>query len=128
MSANDDKWHHICTTWENTVGSWNFYIDGDLKGNGSDFETDHVIDSGGIVILGQDQDEYGGEFEQSQSFNGEMFGVNMWDIELSGEEIQHMSSSCFAPGGNYLKWSDFRGAQLNGNVRIVVPTTCSPLQ
>ena len=126
VTANDDEWHHICTTWENGEGSWHFYIDTELKGSGSDFETGHVISSGGIVILGQDQDEYGGGFESDQSFNGKMFGVNMWDYEMSEDEIVQLFSRCFGPKGNYLKWSDFKGGE-EGDVEIEEPTTCVPL-
>ena len=71
---NDDYWYHICTTWENTAGSWNFYVDGQLWENGGGLETGHVIDNNGIFILGQDQDSYGGGFEQSQS----RFWPNVW--------------------------------------------------
>ncbi|CAH3026090.1 unnamed protein product [Porites evermanni] len=126
VTANDDEWHHICTTWENGEGSWHFYIDTELKGSGSDFETGHVISSGGIVILGQDQDEYGGGFESDQSFNGKMFGVNMWDYEMSEDEIVQLFSRCFGPEGNYLKWGDFKGGE-EGDVEVEAPTTCLPL-
>ena len=93
--------------------------------NGTDFETGHVISNNGIVILGQDQDEFGGGFEQYQSFFGEMYGVNMWNAVLSAEEISHMSRNCSNGVGNYLRWSDFETG-LHGNVTIVSPTSCSP--
>ena len=93
--------------------------------NGEDFETGHVIKSNGIVILGQDQDNYGGGFEQHQSFKGEMYGVNMWNKVLSSSEILHMSKNCSNGIGNYLRWKDF-ATGLHGNVRNVNPTTCSP--
>jgi len=34
VSTNDGKWHHICTTWENTVGSWKIYKDGKVAAAG----------------------------------------------------------------------------------------------
>jgi len=126
LSANDDQWHHICTTWENSGGSWNFSIDGVLKDSGEDFQTGHVINSGGILILGQDQDEYGGGFEQSQSFFGEMYGVNVWSNVLSADEILRMSESCFSGEGNYMSWHITIPAQLHGDVSIKAPTTCKP--
>ena len=85
-----------------------------------------MINSGGIVILGQDQDDYGGSFDQDQSFFGEMYAVNLWSSVLSADEIFSMSGSCFYEGGDYLKWSDFKEAQLHGDVSITSPTTCSP--
>ena len=124
-AVNDGQWHHICATWENTAGSWNFFIDRASVANGTNFGKDHVIKNTGIVILGQDQDEYGGGFEQDQSFFGEMFCVNMWSAMLSPDEILHMSRNCSNGIGNYLRWSDFETG-LHGNVTIVSPTSCSP--
>ena len=85
-----------------------------------------MINSGGIVILGQDQDDYGDSFELDQSFFGEMYAVNLWSSVLSADEILSMSGSCFHEGGDYLKWSDFEEVQLHGDVNITSPTTCSP--
>ena len=93
--------------------------------NGDNFETGHVIKNNGIAILGQDQDNYGGGFDQDQSFVGEMYGVNMWNKVLSVEEISRMSQNCSDGIGNYLMCSDFVTG-LHGNVRDVTPTTCLP--
>ena len=87
--------------------------------------TGHVINSGGIVVLGQDQDEYGGGFDQEQSFFGKMYGVNVWSSVRSSEEIYEMSKSCFHPEGDYLKWSHVKAAQYHGNVSME-PPTCGP--
>ncbi|PFX20123.1 Neuronal pentraxin-2 [Stylophora pistillata] len=67
---------HICTSWENAAGSWKFYVNGSLLQSGDDFLIDEVIPTNGIVILGQDQDDYGGGFEQDQSFLGQIYGVD----------------------------------------------------
>ena len=125
LAVNDDYWYHICTTWENAVGSWNFYVDGQLWGNGEGLETGHVIDNNGIFILGQDQDSYGGSFEQSQNFFGQMYVVNMWNRVLSSDEISHMSTNCSNGVGNYLGLSDFVTG-LQGAVTITSPATCLP--
>ena len=84
-----------------------------------------MIKRNGIVILGQDQDNYGGGFNRKQSFKGEMYGVNMWNKVLSSSEILNMSKSCSNGVGNFLRWKDFVTG-LNGNVKNVTPTTCSP--
>ena len=126
VAINDDHWHHICTTWENTAGSWTFYIDGAREAEGDSFKADHVISNNGIVILGQDQDSYGGGFEDEQSFFGELYLVNMWNVVLSGEEILQMSRNCSNAVGNYLRFTDF-AETVHGNVILKSPpTTCSP--
>ena len=124
--SDDPQFQHVCATWETTAGSWNFYINGSLVKNESKFETGHVIaNNHGIFILGQDQDSYGGGFEQEQSFLGQMYGVNMWNRELTAVEITHMSTNCSYGVGNHLKWSDFMTG-LHGNVRLTSPATCKP--
>ena len=101
------------------------YIGGVLSANGDNLKTGHVIDNNGIVILGQDQDDYGDGFEQYQSFLGEMYGVNMWNRVLTAKEILHMSANCSYGVGNYLRWSDFVTG-LHGNVETTSRTTCVP--
>ncbi|KAL9959490.1 hypothetical protein ACROYT_G032817 [Oculina patagonica] len=124
-AVNDNQWYHICVTWENVAGSWNFYIDGDNSENGKDMEAGHVIGNNGIFILGQDQDNYGGSFQQHQSFIGQMYGVNMWNRVLTADEISHMSGNCSYGVGNYLRWSDFVTG-LHGNVYKTSPASCLP--
>ena len=82
-----------------------------------------MIDNNGTFILGQDQDEYGGGFEQEQSFLGQMSGVNVWNKVLTADEILHMSKNCSFGVGNYLRWSDFVTG-LHGDVSITYPATC----
>uniref|UniRef100_A0A3Q3EXN7 C-reactive protein-like n=1 Tax=Labrus bergylta TaxID=56723 RepID=A0A3Q3EXN7_9LABR len=60
------------------------------------------------IILGQDQDTYGGGFDQSQSFVGEISDVHMWDKVISPCEIRfYMDGSGFTPG-NLLNWKNLR--------------------
>ncbi|KAL9975577.1 hypothetical protein ACROYT_G012753 [Oculina patagonica] len=94
ISANDDKWHHICTSWENTAGSLKFYKDGVLAD--TNFKVGHVIRSGGSLILGQDQDSLAGGFQSSQSFQGLMANLNVWDYVLCPEVIARMSNACLS--------------------------------
>ncbi|KAJ7335989.1 Neuronal pentraxin-1 [Desmophyllum pertusum] len=122
---NDGHWHHICANWENVAGSWDLYIDGAHLANGDNLKKGHVIDNNGIFILGQEQDNYGGGFQQYQSFLGQMSGVNMWNRVLTADEILHMSTNCSYGIGNYLRWSDFVTG-LHGGVSMTSPMTCFP--
>jgi len=121
VSTNDGKWHHICTTWENTAGSWKLYKDGKISAAGKGLETGHVVRSGGALVLGQDQDSVGGSFQASQSFIGEMTGVNIWDHVIREQEIKRMSKSCLAGVGNVFQWRDFK-PHLKGSVKIIKPS------
>ena len=42
VSANDGKWRHICATWENTAGSWQWYKDGKISASGKGLKTGAV--------------------------------------------------------------------------------------
>ncbi|KAL9979814.1 hypothetical protein ACROYT_G017531 [Oculina patagonica] len=75
VSTNDGKWHHICVTWKNTAGSWNFFKDGKVAASGKGLKTGHVIRGGGALVLGQEQDSEGRSFEAIQCFIGEMTAV-----------------------------------------------------
>ena len=85
-----------------------------------------MIGNDGIVILGQDQDDYGDGFEQDQSFNGEIYNVNMWNRVLPADEILHMSTNCASGVGNYLRWKDFMDADVYGDVSKTSPANCVP--
>ena len=76
-----------------------------------------MISSGGVLVLGQDQDSSGGSFDANQSFVGEMAGVNIWDHVIKDQEIMHMSTSCLTGEGNVYQWRDFK-AHVKGSVKI----------
>uniref|UniRef100_A0A8C6TED5 Pentraxin family member n=1 Tax=Neogobius melanostomus TaxID=47308 RepID=A0A8C6TED5_9GOBI len=106
-----NKWHSMCSTWDSNVGLIQLWFNGQpltrKLGPGS------TITGQPIIILGQDQDSYGGGFDPSQSFVGMMTDVHMWDHEISPCEIQkYMEELIFTPG-NVLNWAalDF---QTNG--------------
>ena len=124
MSASDGEWHHICASWENTVGSWKFYKDGIVKAQGGDFKIGHVIRAGGSLLLGIEQDSLGGDFEVDESFKGMMTNVNIWDHLLSAEKIDSLSKSCLSGEGNVLKWSDLIHGRRKGNTKLVIPSPC----
>jgi len=79
-----------------------------------------------FFILGQDQDDYGDGFEQDQSFNGEIYNVNMWNRVLPADEILHMSTDCADGVGNHLRWKDFVDADVYGDVTKTSPVSCVP--
>ena len=126
VSANDGRWHHICASWENKLGSWKLYKDGFLASSGIWFQVGRVIRSGGSLALAQDQDSLGGTFEKRQCFVGMLTNVNVWNYVLSRAQIKRMSNVCL-PGrkGNVYKWSDFIHGR-EGKARVVMPSPCKP--
>jgi len=123
ISANDGLWHHICASWENKAGSWTIYKDGVSHASGLGLKTGHVINKKGILVIGQEQDSFGGRFDPTQSYIGELTDLNMWNRVLSADEILKLSKSCHGVTGNVKKWSDFK-VGLRGDVRVISPSAC----
>ena len=77
-------------------------------------------------MLGQDQDSVGGDFQTSQSFQGMLSNVNIWDHVLSEAQITEMSTSCVLDEwneANVYKWRDFLR---QGGTKLVKPSSCDP--
>ena len=80
------------------------------------------------MVLGQDQDSVGGDFQASQSFQGMLTNVNLWDRVLLGAQIQEMSKICEIDAqyeGNVYKWLNFLG---EGGPRLAQSPTCKPVE
>lgn len=125
-SANDDRWHHICTSWRKSDGAWQFYKDGALHRHSSGLATGHTIRAGGSLVLGQEQDTAGGSFSVAQSFQGSLTNVNVWSYVLSASTIKRLSKSCLSGVGDVYKWSDFIHG-VKGKTAVVIPSPCYPL-
>uniref|UniRef100_A0A673BGC7 Pentraxin family member n=1 Tax=Sphaeramia orbicularis TaxID=375764 RepID=A0A673BGC7_9TELE len=98
-----NTWQSICTTWDSASGLVQLWLDG--KPSSRKFISSGSNISGPIVIvLGQDQDSFGGGFDAAQSFVGMMSDVYMWDYVLSPCEIQRYMDERNFPTGNVLNW------------------------
>ena len=75
ITADDNKWHQICVTWENSKGEWKSYKDGVFVKSGVDFKKGYTIHAEGSLVLGQEQDDVGGGFDSKQSFVGRLASV-----------------------------------------------------
>ncbi|XP_065819230.1 adhesion G-protein coupled receptor D2 isoform X4 [Labrus bergylta] len=82
---NDGAWHHICVMWRRNSGHWAIYVDGDKKDLGSDTDTSRDIYGDGILILGQDQDSFGGNF--TEPFFGNITDLNVWNMTLETRHV-----------------------------------------
>ncbi|XP_058491570.1 adhesion G-protein coupled receptor D2 [Solea solea] len=87
---NDGAWHHICVTWHRVSGNWAIYVDGIRKDMGSDTDTSRDIHGDGILILGQDQDSFGGNF--TEPFFGNLTDLNVWNTSLEARQIRALNT------------------------------------
>lgn len=93
---------HICTSWESVSGIIELWVDGKAQVRKS-LQKGYFVGTEAMIILGQDQDSFGGSFDANQSFVGDIGDVNMWDFVLSPKEIDMVySGGTFSP--NVLSW------------------------
>ncbi|TKS78032.1 Adhesion G-protein coupled receptor D2 [Collichthys lucidus] len=86
---NDGAWHHICVTWRRN-SHWAIYVDGDMKDMGSGTDNSRDIYGDGILILGQDQDSFGGNF--TEPFFGNITDLNVWNISLEKWHVRALNA------------------------------------
>ncbi|KAK3509962.1 hypothetical protein QTP70_023798 [Hemibagrus guttatus] len=100
-------WQHVCVSWTLRDGVWKAYQGGKLKGRGEGLSAWHPIRAGGVLVLGQEQDTPGGQFDASQALVGELSLFNLWDRVLSPAEISTLAA-CGVPVllGNVVSWTD----------------------
>ncbi|XP_008275286.1 C-reactive protein-like [Stegastes partitus] len=111
-----NTWHSICSTWDATTGLMQLWLDG--KPSSRKFVSSGSNINGPIIIvLGQDQDSYGGGLDTKQSFVGMMSDVHMWDYALPPCEIKSYANHLTFTPGNVLNWKALE-FQIIGRVLI----------
>jgi len=117
-----NEWYHVCVTWGGTI-STEYYINGVLLSSkpskGSSVHAD------GILIIGQDQDSFGGKFDISQAFGGELYQLNVFSRRLSLKDVVAMyhGGKCSKPSSFLLQdivisWNDILDAPRSGAVNV----------
>ena len=82
-----------------------------------------MINTNGILVIGQEQDSFGGRFDARQSYIGELTDLDMCNRVLTANDILKLSKSCHGERGNVKKWSDFK-VGLRSDVRVISPSAC----
>eukprot|EP00111_Clytia_hemisphaerica_P015651 TCONS_00046199-protein len=122
FDANDGEWHHIALTWSSSSGLWKTFKDGiHIDTATTPIQKGKFIPKGGIFVIGEEQDSLEGEFTPSESFIGDLSQLNIWDRELSVNEIYDLATMCGHEEGNVVAWSDFSSQKI-GNVRKTTPS------
>ncbi|XP_077179526.1 serum amyloid P-component-like [Paroedura picta] len=94
LSGNTElgrHWENICMAWNSTTGIVQFWVNG-LALPRKGLSKGYVLKTDLIMMLGQDQDTYGGSLDEQQSFVGEMAEVYLWDTVLSPEQLKKIWS------------------------------------
>ncbi|MGH1432517.1 MAG: DUF6701 domain-containing protein [Neptuniibacter sp.] len=85
-TLTDDAWHHLVVTRSGSTMC--LYVDGSLanchsNGGGSQLS----INNSSSVIIGQEQDSFGGSFDSSQAFEGFIDEFKVYDQVLSSTHV-----------------------------------------
>uniref|UniRef100_UPI003AAFD6B4 C-reactive protein-like n=1 Tax=Centroberyx gerrardi TaxID=166262 RepID=UPI003AAFD6B4 len=102
-----DEWNSVCWTWDSTSGLTAVWVNGKRSAR-KVLKRGATISGTPSIILGQEQDTYGGGFQENQSFVGDITDVHFWDSVISPCEIRfYMEGNTFAHG-NILNWKDLQ--------------------
>ncbi|XP_072670638.1 C-reactive protein [Canis lupus baileyi] len=97
---------HFCVTWESVTGLTELWVDGKPMVRAS-LRRGYTVGSGASIVLGQEQDSFGGGFDKNQSLVGDIEDVNMWDFVLSPSQILTLyTTRALSP--NVLNWRNLR--------------------
>ncbi|XP_069505729.1 serum amyloid P-component-like [Ambystoma mexicanum] len=107
---------HICGTWDSSSGVTQLWLNGKPLAR-KVMKRGAAIQTPLKVILGQEQDSFGGSFDKSQSFVGEISDVHVWDHVLSPADIQQVFLNNKHLNGNVISWRDLP-FEINGDVLI----------
>uniref|UniRef100_H3B2F7 Pentraxin 4 n=1 Tax=Latimeria chalumnae TaxID=7897 RepID=H3B2F7_LATCH len=113
----DSRWHHLCIIWSSVHGKYWFYIDRRLVSTGSRFQKGYEIPSGGSLVVGQEQDTFGGGFDSSESFVGNLAGFYIWNHALSPGEVSGIATGKGLPRGMILTLNDI--STVNGTIQQI---------
>ncbi|RMB93928.1 hypothetical protein DUI87_29664 [Hirundo rustica rustica] len=80
-------WEHVCASWESATGIAEFWLNGKpwpRKG----LQRGYAVGATAAILLGQEQDSFGGGFDLYNSFSGELTDVYLWDTGLSPDKMR----------------------------------------
>lgn len=107
ITLTNDIWHHLALTRANEEVC--LFVDGVEQdcGNGVDIGVLSVSDPNAVVI-GQEQDDFGGSFSTAQNFVGQLDEFKIYDVRHSDSAI------------NFIYQKEFAGDNYNGSARDAV--------
>ena len=129
-SVTMGTWHHHCSTWKRSTGTWRVYHDGFMLGESK--KTGGTLNLGGYLVIGDEAKPNGlNGAGTSYYFGGELTKMNIFSKELNSSEVQEMTRSGILTNvemnheeHRYIKWEDILMMERTGNVTDRVMTQC----
>ena len=80
--------HVVSFSWDSQHGDYAFYVDGELVDSGSAYKAGYSVETGGVLVLGQDQDSPDGGYDADQQFQGSFYDIRLWSTVRTAAEIE----------------------------------------
>ncbi|XP_063048103.1 serum amyloid P-component-like [Engraulis encrasicolus] len=104
MEDIPNQWNSVCATWDSNTGIAQLWVNGKPSAR-KGVRRGFTISGEPSIILGQEQDSYGGTFDKTQCFEGMLTDVHMWNSVLSYPELAlYMNQIPQAHDGNVINW------------------------
>lgn len=116
LPTNRMDWNSVCWTWDSRTGLTQLWLNG-LRTSQKLVGQNYLVNGDLSIIVGQEQDAYGGGFDRNDSFEGDITDLHMWDRVVSACDLRsYMNQGSFSPG-NLLNWNNLN-FDVSGNVSI----------
>ncbi|KAI4492874.1 hypothetical protein M0804_002665 [Polistes exclamans] len=90
VTLQENRWYHICQSWENRLGRFALWLNGRIKTQGfSEKTVNHVIPKSGDIVLGQEYTDFDKGLEEG--IEGSIFGFNLLLKSAFDEESTRIS-------------------------------------
>ena len=100
-------------------GKWEVYKDGHLADTGCGLSEGGRVKKGGLLVIGQEQDEPGGRFSAAESFHGRITRLDIWSRALQQQQLMELKSQCDYYFGDLLGWPDVYTG-LRGEIKVKI--------
>lgn len=107
------------------LGRYEIFLDGSLNADGYNLSKSIPIKGNGIFVIGQEQDNLGGGFSESESFVGKLSFLDFWNRELTAIEVNEFYRTCDPYQGNLHSWTDLKYKTV-GAIKIHKSEFCKP--
>ncbi|KAL9979868.1 hypothetical protein ACROYT_G017592 [Oculina patagonica] len=122
IDLKDEKWHHVCFLWDQTVPQSSIYFEGVHSGPLPSFRIEKGLKGGGTLVIGARRTGPSGVF--TDRMNGSISNLNIWNRYLNEEDVHKVYRSCDLNRGNVVYWCKHVIApMLRNGVSIVSPST-----
>merc|ERR1712212_1363549 len=105
LPDKSNEWISVCWTWDASTGLTVLWVNGKRSAH-------YILSPGSAVpkdvsvVLGQEQDDFGGGFDAQQSFVGDITDVHFWDYVIDPCNIKLYMDRIYITPGNVISWQE----------------------